>query len=64
MYINTNFTKEYDKRSDKDKLKYNLPNIYEEEYSKLFKNYTWFELLNIEGLFLLEEKKTLLIVLS
>ena len=46
--INTNFTKEYEKISDEDKLKYNLPNIYEEEYSKLFKNYTWFELLNIE----------------
>ena len=46
--INTNFIKEYEKISNEDKLKYNLPDINDEDYSKLFVNYTWFELLNIE----------------
>ena len=28
--------------------KYNLPNINDDNYSKLFTNYIWYELLNIE----------------
>ena len=46
--INTNFIKEYEKINDEDKLKYNLPNINDDDYSRLFTNYTWYELLNIE----------------
>ena len=45
---NTDFIVEYDKISRKDKTKYNLPNIEDEEYIRLFNKYSWFDLLDIE----------------
>jgi len=45
---NTDFINEYKNISQKDKTKYNLPNIEDEEYITLFNKYSWFELLDIE----------------
>jgi superfamily II DNA or RNA helicase len=53
---NTDFIKEYENISEKDKLKYNLPDINQEEYLKLFNIYSWFDLLDIKHDFIkLEE---------
>ena len=44
----TDFVREYEKISVKDKLKYNLPDINSEGYSKLLDNKTWSEFLEIK----------------
>lgn len=46
--INTDFVKEYNKISIKDKLEYNLPDISKDEYLKLFGKKTWMQFLEIE----------------
>jgi len=45
---NTDFINEYKNIPQKDKTKYNLPNIEDEEYITLFNKYSWFDLLDIE----------------
>ena len=43
----TDFYKEYNKISQNDKNKYNLPNINSDDYLLLFNKQTWFDFLNI-----------------
>lgn len=44
----TNFVKEYNKISQEDKIKYNLPDINSDDYSNLLNNKSWFEFLEID----------------
>jgi superfamily II DNA or RNA helicase len=45
---NTDFINEYRNICEKDKIKYNLPNIDDDEYLNIFNTYTWFDVLDIE----------------
>ena len=45
---NSDFINEYRNISNKDKIKFNLPNIDDEEYLKIFNTNTWFDILDIK----------------
>ena len=51
----TNFYKKYKKISEEDKKKYNLPNIYEDNYDKLFVKKNWFDFLKLKHNFYLDQ---------
>jgi hypothetical protein len=60
---NSDFLSEYENISEEDKLKYNLPNIDDEEYLNIFNSYSWFDILDIQNDFIKtqnEAKKQLL----
>ena len=60
---NSDFINEYRKISNKDKIKFNLPNIDDEEYLNIFNTNTWFDVLDIKHDFIEtqnEAKKQLL----
>ena len=46
--LNTDFVAEYNNISSDDKIKYNLPDINDDEYSQLLNNKSWIEFLEIE----------------
>lgn len=57
----SDFWTEYTNITDKDKNKYNLPNLEDDEYVNVFNNYSWFDILDIKHEFIeLHELKNLL----
>jgi len=55
----TDFNEEYKKISEEDKIKYNLPDISKEEFSKIFNEKSWFDILDIKRIYIddIEEAK-------
>lgn len=49
---NIDFINEYRNISDNDKIKYNLPNIDDEEYLNIFNTHSWFDILDIKHEFI------------
>jgi superfamily II DNA or RNA helicase len=50
--VNSDFINEYRNISEEDKIKYNLPNIDDDEYLNIFNSCTWFDILNIKHEFI------------
>ena len=46
--VNTDFFTEYDLISTADKIKYNLPDLKQEEYQQVFNSMSWFDILQLE----------------